>query len=287
MAQIEVGNATVVREQVRAYGWENAVATLHADLRYAFRRLRAAPAFTAITLLTLSLGIGGNDGDLQRRESRAVRIAAISERRSSRDDRRVRRERRAERRHLRDVSRPASIARAHSNRLPSSNRGSPRSRERTGLNVSKGSASARATSMCSARARHSDATFGRTTMSVTGPRIAVISDALWRRRFNADSAIIGRRVTLDDSLYQVIGVMPSQFENVLAPTAEVWTPLQYDMSEGSAWGHHLRTIARLARRRLHRAGDGRHRGRGARGARRATSGDLRPEDAFRSTLHAR
>src|SRR3954466_11911195 len=39
--------------------------------------------------------------------------------------------------------------------------------------------------------------------------------------------------------------MPDGFENLLAPAAELWAPLQYDLSEGRAWGHHLRTIGRL------------------------------------------
>ena len=58
-ARREIGSATTVREQVREYGWENAVETVLADLRYAARRLRAAPGFTAVTVLTLALGVGG------------------------------------------------------------------------------------------------------------------------------------------------------------------------------------------------------------------------------------
>ena len=53
---------------------------------------------------------------------------------------------------------------------------------------------------------------------------------------------------LDDDQYVVIGVMPADFENVLATSAELWTPLQYDTSlpsEGREWGHHLRMVARL------------------------------------------
>src|SRR4051812_14045207 len=78
-----------------------------------------------------------------------------------------------------------------------------------------------------------------------GPDLAIISDGLWRRRFGADLTVVGRQVTLDDKLYTIIGVMPPGFDNVLAPAAELWTPLQYDMSLGTAWGHHLRTIGRL------------------------------------------
>jgi putative ABC transport system permease protein len=80
---------------------------------------------------------------------------------------------------------------------------------------------------------------------LNGPDVVIISDGLWRRRFGGDGAIIGRQVTLDDELYMVIGVTPSGFENVLAPSAELWAPLQYDMSLGTAWGHHLRTVGRL------------------------------------------
>ena len=78
-----------------------------------------------------------------------------------------------------------------------------------------------------------------------GPNVAIISDGLWRRRFGADPSMLGRQVTLDDKLYTIMGVMPPGFDNVLAPSAELWTPLQYDMSLGTAWGHHLRTVGRL------------------------------------------
>ncbi len=80
---------------------------------------------------------------------------------------------------------------------------------------------------------------------LNGPNVAIISDALWRRRFRGDTAVVGRQLTLDDNSFTIVGVMPRAFENVLAPSADVWSPLQYDMSLGSAWGHHLRTFGRL------------------------------------------
>ena len=82
-----------------------------------------------------------------------------------------------------------------------------------------------------------------------GPSLIIISESLWRRRFNSESAIVGRPVTLNGSTSTVIGVMPRAFENVLAPKVEVWTLLQYDASlpslEGREWGRHLRMVGRL------------------------------------------
>ena len=83
---------------------------------------------------------------------------------------------------------------------------------------------------------------------LNGPRVAIISDGLWKRRFGGDQTIVGRQVRLDDNSYTVVGVMPGGFENVLAPSTEVWSPLQYDQSlppQGREWGHHLRTVGRL------------------------------------------
>ena len=63
-----------------------------------------------------------------------------------------------------------------------------------------------------------------------GPNVVILSDKLWRSRFGSDAAIVGKQIRLDDALYTVIGVMPSEFENVLSTSAEIWAPLQYDPS---------------------------------------------------------
>jgi predicted permease len=80
-----------------------------------------------------------------------------------------------------------------------------------------------------------------------GANLVVVSHSLWRRRLGADSAIIGRDLTLDDDRFTVVGVMPAGFENVLTPSAEIWALLQYDPSlptTGREWGHHLRMVGR-------------------------------------------
>jgi putative ABC transport system permease protein len=85
-----------------------------------------------------------------------------------------------------------------------------------------------------------------------GPKVVVLSATLWIRRFGADRDIIGKAVTLDGDSFQIIGVMPPSFENVLAPSSELWRPMQYDTTritdlQSAEWGHHLRMIARLRR----------------------------------------
>jgi len=83
-----------------------------------------------------------------------------------------------------------------------------------------------------------------------GPRVVILSDRSWRAYFGADSAIVGRDIKLDDDNYTVIGVMPSAFDDVLAPSAEIWSPLQYDpgdivSQQTREWGHHLRMVGRV------------------------------------------
>ena len=42
--------------------------------------------------------------------------------------------------------------------------------------------------------------------------VAVISGRLWKRRFNNDPSVVGRKVTLDGRPYTVIGIMPARFQ---------------------------------------------------------------------------
>jgi predicted permease len=58
--------------------------------------------------------------------------------------------------------------------------------------------------------------------------VAIISDALWRRRFGADPSIVGRKVTLDAVPVTIVGVLPPGFRypSVGYPFASQASPLQ-------------------------------------------------------------
>jgi predicted permease len=62
--------------------------------------------------------------------------------------------------------------------------------------------------------------------------VAVLSDRLWRRRYHADTAAIGRSITISDEAYTIVGVMPPDFEFRYAE-AELWTPLR--LTPTSPW----------------------------------------------------
>lgn len=78
-------------------------------------------------------------------------------------------------------------------------------------------------------------------------RVVVLTDALWRQRFSADSTIIGRSVTLTDVPHQVVGVLPPSYESVLQAGVELLTPLRYADTLGYACRdcRHLQAVARV------------------------------------------
>lgn len=57
--------------------------------------------------------------------------------------------------------------------------------------------------------------------TVAGPRVALISADLWRRRFDGDQSILGKTVTLAATPYTVIGVLPTGFQFPF-PDLDVW-----------------------------------------------------------------
>jgi predicted permease len=72
-------------------------------------------------------------------------------------------------------------------------------------------------------------------------RSVLLSDGLWRSRFNGASEVIGRAVSIDGEPFTVTGVMPPGFD--FPGGADVWVPLGADPARD---GKSLAVIARLA-----------------------------------------
>jgi predicted permease len=85
--------------------------------------------------------------------------------------------------------------------------------------------------------------------------VVVLSDALWRRRFDADPNVLGRQVRLSGRPFTVVGVMPDRFEHVggsyrsfpQGQSVDVWWPLPMEeaSSPGELHSHYTNVIARL------------------------------------------
>ncbi|MDQ6886219.1 MAG: ABC transporter permease [Gemmatimonadota bacterium] len=80
------------------------------------------------------------------------------------------------------------------------------------------------------------------------PRVAVISDGLWRRRFGGDPGVLGQTIRLSDSLVTVIGIMTAGFELPLdfGQPVDLWMPLALGIPDPNDRGSHgLNVVARL------------------------------------------
>lgn len=75
-----------------------------------------------------------------------------------------------------------------------------------------------------------------------GPRLVVLSHAVWKNRFNASAEIIGGAITLNSETYTVIGVMPDGFRYPNA--AELWTLFQFDSASQNR-AHNFEVVGRL------------------------------------------
>ena len=79
-----------------------------------------------------------------------------------------------------------------------------------------------------------------------GQQVALVSYQTWRSRFDGDN-ILGRKILLDRKPYEIIGVMPREFEFPLVPgqlnRSELWVPMSFTQTEliqgAGNWGYYM------------------------------------------------
>ena len=76
-------------------------------------------------------------------------------------------------------------------------------------------------------------------------RVVLLSDGLWRRRFGADPASVGRSLLIDGVPYRIVGVLPRGF-HFFQPDLDVWMPLPVDAQFHDRQNHSVMVFARLA-----------------------------------------
>lgn len=246
-ARLQLGSPTSIREQVRSNGWENLIGTLVGDLRFAARQLLHNPGFALVSLITLALGVGASTAIFSAVNPilfqplpypHAERVMMIQEMRQSGAPRPVN----FASFYGLSASRQVFDATAVMKPWQPTLLGTDEPERLDGQRVTADYF--RVLGVLPLQGRN----FEQADDQIQGRNVVILSDRLWRRRFGADQSIIGSQITLDDSLYTIIGVMPNSFENVPSSAAELWAPLQYNSSlpiDGREWGHHLHMIGRL------------------------------------------
>jgi putative ABC transport system permease protein len=77
-------------------------------------------------------------------------------------------------------------------------------------------------------------------------RVVVLSEGLWRRRFGADSGIVGRALLLDGQPYLVIGVAPKTFE-LTSEAPQLYIPAAFTPQQIAGRDNHYLNVVGLLR----------------------------------------
>jgi predicted permease len=250
-ARIRLGGAMQLRETNRELRGLPLLDTLLQDFRYAFRMLRKNPGFTAVAVLTLTLGIGANTAifsvvyavllkplpyphpeqlftifqQQEKNESVQTGMSYLNL-----DD-------------LRQQNRVFdSLAGVIVHELTMTGRGEPVI-VKTSVVTSDFFSVFRQKPLVGRVFVPQDAQPG-------APATVVLSEDIWRGVLHGDSRIIGSSINLDKRSYQVIGIMPASFRfPAIQEGQQVWIPLAADPMFGS-WmprrgGHWLLVVGRL------------------------------------------
>jgi putative ABC transport system permease protein len=219
---------------------------LFADLRYGLRGLAKRPAFTAIALLTLALGIGVNSAIFSAVDSILLRPLPLKD-----PERLVS----VWEQTLRDGIQQNQAAPANFFDLQTQNQvfeqigaygpddvnltGDGEPERLDGQVVTANVFSILGVAPALGR------TFSPDEDQPGQEHVVVLSDALWQRRFNGDPSIINRAITLNGESFTVIGIMPRGF---FFPEREIelWTPWAMEPDQKAGRGdHYLWLVARL------------------------------------------
>src|SRR5712692_3415626 len=222
--------------------------TLLADLRLGLRMLLKAPAFTAVSLLALALGIGANTVMFSVANTVLLRPLAY--------------------RDARELMRVQTVQQDTRTRIGNSPPDFYRLREsnqsfsavaalyRNPVNLTGGQEPQRVRAIVASAellpvlgvAPALGRGFSRDDESWGSHRVAILGDGLWHSRFGGDPAIVGRSITLDGQPYTVAGVLSPGF-SWLGNEAQLLLPLSFEPGDNlnSHNNYFMAVIGRLRR----------------------------------------
>jgi predicted permease len=215
-ARLEFGGLDQIKEEHRDARGVSLLAHLGRDLRHALRQVRRAPAFAAFAVMCLGLGIGVNTSIFGVLNAVMFRPMAVQ-----------------------DPERLVVISRGQeaSFSFPAYRAFVERSRTLMGLTASFPSESdleidgesqfvaAEAVSGNYAVVMGVRTVLGRWFVD-DSEAVAVISHAIWQRRFNLSPDVVGRRINSESQSYTIIGVAPPEYAGVFSPIrTDLWVPI--------------------------------------------------------------
>jgi putative ABC transport system permease protein len=243
-ALLEMGGIEKRKEECRDTRGVTLIESLLQDMRYGLRRLRRNRGFTVVAAITLALGIGGTtvvfsllDSVLLRplpypHSERLYRLFSLE----GKNKRGVEQASYAD---FLDWQRQTrafeSLAAYDGESLNLTGTAEPERLE--GSAITPGFFATLGVSPL----------LGREFRSDDAESVAILSYALWQRRFGSDAGIIGKPIHLDGQVFTVVGVLPPQarFRSMpwAGPVSEIFVPVVPNPARN--W-HSVRVLGRLA-----------------------------------------
>jgi putative ABC transport system permease protein len=221
---------------------KKAMSNVGRDIRYAVRQLRKAPGFTATAVLTLAFGIGATtaifsivEGVLLRPlpfadPGNVVIMGDVLDQVGADFGDSLPAPEAVQ--YMRETHSFSSAGAYHQTTYELSGAGDPAQINASRLNATVFSALGISPLMGRVFTPREDE--GR-------EQVAVISYQMWRSRLHGDPRVLGTTIQLDRKPYEVIGVMPREFEFPLVPgqlnRSELWVPVSFsqaDLVQGAA-----------------------------------------------------
>ena len=244
-ARLQMGSVTGVQEQVRSYGWENAVETFVDSSRHALRRLFRDRGFTIVSVTMLALGIGATtaifgviDGVLLQPLPYPNPQQLVSLRHSAPGI------------NIADLGMSPSLYFTYVDEnhvFQDLSLWSTSTSSVTGLSEPEEVPVLMATHRLLPILGIQPAIGRAFTAADNDPKSTpsvMLSDGYWRTRFGGDRSVLGRRITIDGTPSEVIGILPASFR-FMDQHMSLIMPLQFDRARVPLVNFGYQGVARL------------------------------------------
>ncbi len=244
-ARVEMGSTEAVKHKVRASGWESTAESIWQDMRFSLRTMAKSPGFTAVAILSLALGIGGNTAiftlihqvllrDLPVRNPQQLVTFGNSEGGGvlggvdlgsySMFPWYFARQLQANPGPFQGIASYFSFSPKVSVRLSSTGKATANN---AAIFVPANLVSGNYFSIIGAQPLLGRAITPADDATPGSGAVVVLSYHFWQQTLSADPTVIGKTISINNTPFAVIGVMPKAFHGIkldLEPT-ELWTPI--------------------------------------------------------------